>query len=92
MLLNHRLFIESTLGGKISKINSIGSVCDGRLTCNITIAGNKKYFIKIYSHKNKELYLREKSVLAQFVDSVVPKLLIADDKRQIIITRYLDSA
>ncbi len=89
MLLNHRLFIEKTLGGKIVKINPIGSVCEGRSTCYVTISDKKKYFIKIYSRKNKELYLREKSVLIQFTNMVVPKLIIADDKRQIIITKYI---
>lgn len=89
MLINHRSFIEDALNGKITKINPIGSVCEGRITCYVTLSNRKKYFVKIYSHKNHELYLREKNVLVQLAGTVVPELIIADDKKRVIITKYI---
>jgi len=89
MLHNQRLFIEKTLKGKIVKIDPIGSVCEGRLTCAITLSNGSKYFVKVYSHKNEDLYLREKSVLIQLADTVVPELVTVDDKKRVIITSYI---
>ena len=89
MLIEYRLFIEKALGRKIIEINPIGSVCDGRLTCYVTLSDKDKYFVKIYSLENNDLYIWEKSVLTQLAGTVVPELITADDKKRVIITKYI---